>query len=317
MTSECSRAATAVTFRRWSVFIFPRSIAWTARRKEDGVAKRQSKQSTPAWSDERLPGKVFVAYAERPFDFVWGIELWGAEIHGERGPQPFTRTDANGEPVKLKDATGEPVPDPDGPRDPATGKFLHFRHVKDLHDVVVLTGTGPGRGTRHIEANSTDWKLPAGLILTPPFSEAGQSMLRELGLARRHSDTFEPLPDLIRVALLTTCGVAPELLPSRTGPQIEEILRQHAAALGLVREQPVTSEPELPLPKAAALIYEKLLTLKPHEAMLTSEIQDWYEDQTGKNLDEGTWKNLRKEMEPYGLKNRPRVGYYIDQKMTL
>lgn len=200
------------------------------------------------WPDERFKsetptGEIFTAYAERPFDPVWGIEHWGSEIHGRRGPMPFDRLDENGEPVKLKDAAGEPVPDLDGPRDPATGKFLHFRHVKDLHDVVVLTGTGPGRGTRHVEANAPNWKLPAGLTLRPPFSGAEQSMLKELGLARRHSDTFEPLPDVLRAVLLTTCHVAMEMLPNLTGSQVETILRQHAGALGVASETPAGALP--------------------------------------------------------------------------
>ncbi len=84
-----------------------------------------------------------------------------------------------------------------------------------------------------------------------------------------------------------------------------------------LRVRPDHSERPLPLSKAATLIYEKLLSLKPHEAMLTRQIQDWYEVKAKANLDEGTWKKLRKEMEPYGLKNRRRAGYYIDQKMTL
>jgi len=70
-------------------------------------------------------------------------------------------------------------------------------------------------------------------------------MLKELGLARRHSDTFEPLPDVLRAVLLTECGVAPERLPHLTGPQIETILREHAGALGLVSEPPATQPPEV------------------------------------------------------------------------
>lgn len=92
------------------------------------------------------------------------------------------------------------------------------------------------------------------------------------------------------------------------------LLRMRAWCL---RVRPDHSERPLPLSKAATLIYEKLLSLKPHEAMLTRQIQDWYEVKAKANLDEGTWKKLRKEMEPYGLKNRRRAGYYIDQKMTL
>jgi len=193
----------------------------------------KSKAVTPAWPDERFKSETpasetFTAYGERPFDPVWGIEHWGSEIHGRRGPQPFhvPVLDENGNPVFGKDS--KPLFKPD-----------------EEHDVVILTGTGPGRGTRHIEANAPDWKLPAGLTLRPPFSEAGQSMLKELGLARRHSDTFEPLPDVLRAVLLTECGVAPERLSHLTGPQIETILREHAGALGLVSEPPAARTPDI------------------------------------------------------------------------
>jgi len=193
----------------------------------------KSKAATPAWPDERFKSETpasetFTAYGERPFDPVWGIEHWGSEIHGRRGPQPFhvPVLDENGNPVFGKDS--KPLFKPD-----------------EEHDVVILTGTGPGRGTRHIEANAPDWKLPAGLTLRPPFSEAGQSMLKELGLARRHSDTFEPLLDVLRAVLLTECGVAPERLPHLTGPQIETILREHAGALGLVSEPPAARTPDI------------------------------------------------------------------------
>jgi len=208
----------------------------------------KSKAVTPAWPDERFrsetpTGETFTAYAERPFDPVWGIERWGSEIHGRRGPMPFDRLDENGEPVKLEDAAGKPVPDPDGPRDPVTGKFLHFLHVKDPHDVVVLTGTGPGRGTQHIEPSAPDWRLPVGLTLRRPFSDAGEALLRDMGLAKRYSDAFEPLPDVLHAVLLNECGVSPERLRHLTGSQIEHILREHAGALGLVSEPPAGALP--------------------------------------------------------------------------
>lgn len=195
------------------------------------------------WPDQRFKGEapageIFTAYAERPFDPIWGLPQWGYEIHGQRGPQPFTRTDANGNPVELKDKAGKPVPDPNGPRDPVTGKLLNFLKARSFHDVVILTGTGPGRRMQHIEPNAPDWRLPVGLTLRRPFSGAGEALLREMGLAKRHSDTFEPEPKLLRTALLTTCHVAPEILPTRTGAQIEAILRQHAASLGVVSKAP-------------------------------------------------------------------------------
>jgi len=73
-------------------------------------------------------------------------------------------------------------------------------------------------------------------------------------------------------------------------------------------------EPLQPLTQKAKLIYEKLNTLQPYEAMTLPKIQDWLYSTHRIDLDEGTWKNIRKELIPYGLKNRPRVGYDIEKK---
>ena len=186
----------------------------------------------------RQPFGKYTAYAERPFDPVWGIERWGFEVHVKRGPQPFMRTDANGNPVTAKGPDGQKIV-----REVCCEGDKNYEHETDLHDVVVLTGTGPGRGTRHIEANSPDWRLPVGLTLRRPFSEAGEALLREMGLAKRHSDAFEPLPDVLRAVLLTTCHVAMEMLPNLTGSQVETILRQHAGALGVASETPAGALP--------------------------------------------------------------------------
>ena len=69
-----------------------------------------------------------------------------------------------------------------------------------------------------------------------------------------------------------------------------------------------------PLTKKAGLIYKKLCALQPHEAMTLPDIQTWLYNKHKIDLDEGTWKDIRKELIPYGLKNRPRVGYYIEKK---
>jgi hypothetical protein len=74
-----------------------------------------------------------------------------------------------------------------------------------------------------------------------------------------------------------------------------------------------------PLTHKARIIYNKLASLPEGHAMLTGEIQKWYEteydensdEDTGRNLDDGTWKKIRKELLPYGLQNKPRVGYFI------
>lgn len=69
-----------------------------------------------------------------------------------------------------------------------------------------------------------------------------------------------------------------------------------------------------PLSEKASLIYKKLRSLEPHEAMTTPRIIEWFEKETERPLDEGTFKQIRKELNPYGLKNKPRIGYYIQQK---
>jgi len=69
-----------------------------------------------------------------------------------------------------------------------------------------------------------------------------------------------------------------------------------------------------PLPEGAALIFEKLRSLEPHQAMTLPAIQGWYEKKTQKNLDEGVWKRWRPELEAHGMKNRPNVGYYVPRE---
>jgi len=165
---------------------------------------------------------------------------------------------------------------------------------------IVLTYGGP-------DVNADEIPPLNGCTLDDPLSDSDKARLCGLALARIDAGgRFDVDYAALRAHLRTLCGVRDEDLHGLTW----------GAAMSLLGEKSVSERP-LPLSKAAVLIYEKLLTLRQHEAMLTSQIQDWYEEATGSNLDEGTWKNLRKEMEPYGLKNRPRVGYYIDQEMTL
>jgi len=268
------------------------------------MSKRtKTKAAIPvAWPDGRFrteipKGKTFTAHAERPFDPVWGIERWGFEVHVKRGPQPFMRTDANGNPVTAKGPDGQKIV-----REVCCEGDKNYEHETDLHDVVVLTGTGPGRGTRHIEANSPDWRLPVGLTLRRPFSEAGEALLREMGLAKRHSDAFEPEPKLLRTALLTTCHVAPEILPTRTGAQIEAILRQHAPALGVVSETPADDRPAL-----TELEQEILFVLDERETLTTipQMCKVLKERRTGGV--ESTVKQAVRHLRELGLVERPQT----------
>jgi len=66
-----------------------------------------------------------------------------------------------------------------------------------------------------------------------------------------------------------------------------------------------------PLSKNARLIYEKLKSLPKHEAMTRTEILDWLGDKHEVYMDEGTFNKKRKELLPYGLKNKPRIGYWF------
>ncbi|TKJ32306.1 MAG: hypothetical protein CEE38_23400 [Planctomycetes bacterium B3_Pla] len=68
-----------------------------------------------------------------------------------------------------------------------------------------------------------------------------------------------------------------------------------------------------PLSPKAKLIYEKLLSLEEHEAMKTDEILDWLASEHRIYLDEGTLRKHLKEIKSYGLNNKPRIGYYIQQ----
>jgi hypothetical protein len=69
-----------------------------------------------------------------------------------------------------------------------------------------------------------------------------------------------------------------------------------------------------PLTQKAGLIYEKLQSLPEHKGMTLPEIQNWLYDEHEINLDEGTWKTIRRELIPYDLKNAKRIGYYIGKK---
>jgi hypothetical protein len=70
-------------------------------------------------------------------------------------------------------------------------------------------------------------------------------------------------------------------------------------------------ETKTPLLKNARLIYEKLKSLPEHQAMTRPEILNWLAKECEIYLDEGEFNRLRKELKTRGLKNRPRVGYYI------
>ncbi len=76
-----------------------------------------------------------------------------------------------------------------------------------------------------------------------------------------------------------------------------------------------------PLTSKAQAVYELLKTLPPGRAMTGPEILerlDYKEPDPKKRvrMDDGTFKRVCKELRPYGLSNRPRVGYYLKEKTS-
>jgi hypothetical protein len=74
-----------------------------------------------------------------------------------------------------------------------------------------------------------------------------------------------------------------------------------------------------PLTKKGYAVYELLKALPDGKAMVAQEIMDElarYEGDDapkGIRIDSGTFKEIVRELKPYGLKNRPKVGYYIQK----
>lgn len=68
----------------------------------------------------------------------------------------------------------------------------------------------------------------------------------------------------------------------------------------------------LPVPPRAGLILEKLRSLPLHQAMTTPQLLDWLSRSKEIEIDEKTLRVYLKELEPYGVRNRPKVGFYVD-----
>lgn len=71
--------------------------------------------------------------------------------------------------------------------------------------------------------------------------------------------------------------------------------------------------PKPPLGKVATLLYEKLKSLPEHKAMNTPELSQWLADEHKHLMDDATLRNHLKQLEPYGIQNKTRIGYYIRQ----
>jgi hypothetical protein len=78
------------------------------------------------------------------------------------------------------------------------------------------------------------------------------------------------------------------------------------ALLNCIKEFPPPVSPN------AGLIYQKLKSLKkPNHAMKTDDLLFWLGKEHGKHIDEGVLRRHLKELEPYGITNKKRIGYYI------
>ena len=69
-----------------------------------------------------------------------------------------------------------------------------------------------------------------------------------------------------------------------------------------------------PVSKRARVIHSKLIGFNSLEAMTTPQLLDWLSEKPrNDNIDEKTLRKALDELKPYGLKNKPRIGYYIQK----
>jgi len=72
------------------------------------------------------------------------------------------------------------------------------------------------------------------------------------------------------------------------------------------------SKDRIPLGGNAGLLFEKLITLPEHKGMTGRQITDWLQNDHDTIIDESrVAKELVPALKPYGIKNTPRIGYYI------
>ena len=82
----------------------------------------------------------------------------------------------------------------------------------------------------------------------------------------------------------------------------------------LISDSRGTGNGQLPVPKKAGLILEKLKSLPKHEAMLTNDILTWLSREKEIEMDEKTLRGYLKQLKPHGVKNERRVGYYFSHQ---
>jgi len=66
-----------------------------------------------------------------------------------------------------------------------------------------------------------------------------------------------------------------------------------------------------PVSELAGLILDKLRTLQEHQGMNTNALLDWLGEEHSTYISDGTLRKHIKELYPYGLKNKPKIGYYV------
>ena len=170
------------------------------RRDKKPASKSNETKGTQAdgnrWPDQEarrwpIRGDRFIAYPERVFDPLWGMDRWGYRIEGRR--------------------------EKSGPIDRIT-----------------LTGTGWGRLLTYSEniRHGDTWKLPVGLTTKEPFSKGGEKLLCALSMGEIEDGGFAPMPEAIRGALVSTCGISPDHLRNLTGPQVASVIERHKEKLG-------------------------------------------------------------------------------------
>lgn len=84
--------------------------------------------------------------------------------------------------------------------------------------------------------------------------------------------------------------------------------------LGKAKQARGTKKPE-PLSKNAQIVYEILVELPPQKALTASEILDKVADKHKKYWDEKELYNrVFPQLKEWGLKNKPRIGYWIEKQ---
>lgn len=75
--------------------------------------------------------------------------------------------------------------------------------------------------------------------------------------------------------------------------------------------EPIRPKRREPLSGRSRSIYDLLIQLKPHQAMLLPELLRSVPDSISEAV---FYRDLKPELEPWGLKNKPKVGYYIERE---